>query len=165
MITRIACGLACLVALTACNDGDAGQKLAEATAASGRNLEAYSRDITRSVRLGKDAALVQRFCKNATGVACPPDIAEKLKTFGFVDNLSGVDLAYAFVVMLADVKDGTADQSSSDEDFLAAAYRVVVAREPDQAGALSNLKYIKDTGERKSMLRSMLESEEFKRQG
>jgi len=164
MMTRIVCGLACSIALVACSGKDASQRLAEATPAVGQDLEKYSRGITRSVQIGKDAALVQRFCKNTTGQACPPDIAEKLKPFGFVDGLTGVDLAYAFVAMTADAKDGVADQSSSDEDFLVASYRVVVAREPDQGGALSNLKYIKETGERKSMLRSMLESDEFKRQ-
>ena len=37
-----------------------------------------------------------------------------------------------------------------------------LAREPDQGGALSNLTFIKDGGDRKQMLRSMLESQEFK---
>jgi len=151
-----------LLALVGCDDPNSGKKLTEATPATDSNLENYSRNITRSVQLGKDGSLVQLFCKNTTGGACPADIAEKLKAYGFVDNLTGVDLANAFAMMAADAKDGTADQSSSDEDFLAAAYRVALGREPDQDGALVNLKFIRDSGERKAMLRSLLESQEFK---
>lgn len=152
--------LVAAVALAAC--GDATKQVAEAAPATRAQLENYSRNITEAVQIGRDASLVQRFCKNMTNSACPPDIIEKVKANGFVDNRDGVDLAYAFVVMLADQMDGTADQSSTHEDFWTAAYRVVLAREPDQDGALTNLKYIKDTGERKSMLRSMLESQEFR---
>lgn len=161
-MNRIAGVLAIALLLAGCSDG--GEPLSEAEPASGPALENYSRNITRAVQVGKDASLVQLFCRNATGARCPEDIVEKLKAYGFTDNLDGVDLAHAFVMMAADAKDGAADQSSTDEDFLAAAYRVILAREPDEGGALTNLNYIKDTGERKNMLRSMLESEEFKNQ-
>ncbi len=161
-MNRTVCAFAFVALLGGC--GDAREQLSTAQPASGPALADYSRNITRSVQIGKDASLVQLFCKNATGARCPENIADKLKAYGFTDNLDGVDLANAFVMMAADAKDGAADQSSTDEDYWAAAYRVVVAREPDQGGALTNLKYIKDTGERKNMLRSMLESEEFKNQ-
>jgi hypothetical protein len=153
--------LAAALTLAACG-GDPAKQMAEATPAAGAQLEDYSRNITRAVQIGKDAPLVQRFCQNATKAPCPADIADKLKTYGFIENRDGVDLAHAYVAMLADEKDGAADQSSSDEDFWTVSYRAVLAREPDQDGGMSNLKYIKDTGERKSMLRSMLESQEFK---
>jgi len=160
MIRMFAYVLPAALLIAAC--GDSGKTLATAEPATGAVLANYSRNITRSFQLGKDASLVQLFCRNATGARCPADIADRLKTYGFVDNLDGVDLAHAFVAMAADAKDGSADKSSSDEDFLAAAYRVVLNREPDQGGATENLKYIKETSERKNMLRSMLESQEFK---
>jgi Domain of unknown function (DUF4214) len=142
--------------------GDSAKQLAAAQPATGATLETYSRNITRAFQLGNDASLVQLFCRNATKERCPSDIGAKLKDYGFADNLDGVDLAYAFVGIAADAKDGTPDKSSSDEDFLASAYQVVLNREPDQSGALDNLKYIKESGERKNMLRSMLESKEFR---
>lgn len=148
--------------LSAC--GDPSRELAEAKPATGASLEEHSRNISRSVQLGRDGDLVQRFCKNTTGAACPADIAGKLKAFGFADNQTGIDLAYAFVLMAADAKDGKPDLASSDEDYLAAAYRVALGREPDEGGATSNLAFIKEKGERKLMLRSLLESQEFKSQ-
>lgn len=166
MFRVLKCVLPCALLLAAC--GDSAEQLAEkleaAAPATGATRETYSRNITRAVQIGKDASLVQLFCANAMAARCPADIAGKLKANGFVDNLDGVDLANAFAVMTADAIDGAADMTSSDEDFLAAAYQVVLNRAPDQEGALTNLKYIKDTGERKSMLRSMLESEEFRNQ-
>ena len=75
-----------------------------------------------------------------------------------------MDLAHAMGVMLADEKDGETDQSSSDEDYLKAAYRVALGRDPDEGGAADNLTFIQDTGNRKQMLRSLLESVEFKNQ-
>ena len=86
-----------------------------------------------------------------------PNVRPRVKADG-----SGVDLANAFVVWVADEKDGNADRASADEDYLWAAYKVALGREPDEGGALSNLTFIKDGGDRKTMLRSMLESQEFK---
>ncbi len=51
---------------------------------------------------------------------------------------------------------------SAVTDYFWAAYKVALAREPDEGGALSNLTFIRDGGDRKQMLRSMLESQEFK---
>jgi hypothetical protein len=154
--------LASMLLLAACDDP--GKTIAAAEPAAGASLEEHSNNISRSVQLASDADLVQRFCKNTSGQACPTDIADKLEAFGFVDNQTGVDLAYAFTLMEADAKDGTADFYSSDEDFLAASYRVALGREPDRDGAMSNLAFIKQKGERKAMLRSLLESQEFKAQ-
>jgi hypothetical protein len=153
-----------VLALGLAGCGDAKKAIAEADAAAGAKLEAYSQNISETVELAASPDLVQRFCKNGFGAACPPDITDKLKDNGYVSG-TGVDLAQAFVVMLADQKDGETDQSSSDEDYLAAAYRVALGRDPDEGGAKDNLTYIQDTGNRKQMLRSLLESEEFRQQG
>lgn len=149
--------------LAAC--GDPRKAIAEADAAGGEKLQAYSEKISETVDLVANPDLVQRFCKNAFGAVCPADITEKLSESGYGGGGTGVDLAHAFVVLLADQKDGEADQSSSDEDYLDAAYRVALGRAPDVGGARDNLTYIQDTGNRKQMLRSLLESDEFKKQG
>lgn len=147
--------------LAAC-EGDPTKPLAKAEAATGEKLAEYSSNITDIVSLGGNADLVQRFCKNAWATKCPADVAVKLGEFSFASGGSGVDLAAAFVMWAADEKDANPDLSSSDEDFIWAAYRVVLGREPDAGGALSNLQFIKDGGDRKTLLRSMLESQEFK---
>ena len=144
--------------------GDAKKAIAEADVAAGDKLEAYSQNISETVDLVASPDLVQRFCKNTFGAACPADVTDKLKENGYVSG-TGVDIAQAFVVILADQKDGEIDQSSSDEDYLTAAYRVALGRDPDEGGAKDNLTYIQDTGNRKQMLRSLLESEEFRKQG
>lgn len=150
------------LALSAC--GDPKKAIAEADAAGGDKLEEYSRNIAETVDLVANPDLVQRFCKNAFASACPADIDQTLKDHGY-NGGTGVDLAQAFVVILADTKDGEADLSSSDEDYLAAAYRVALARDPDAEGGADNLTYIQDSGNRKQMLRSLLESDEFRKQG
>jgi hypothetical protein len=162
MIRMAGAALAAVLVLGACED--AGEAIATAQPATGAKLQEHSQNISRSVQLASDADLVQRFCRNALGQSCPADIADRLKSFGFADNQTGVDLAYAFTLMSADAQDGTADLASSDEVFLSAAYRVALGREPDQGGALTNLEFIRKKGERKTMLRSLLESAEFKSQ-
>lgn len=151
-----------VLALSAC--GDPKKAIAEADVAGGEKLQEYSANISEAVDLVANPDLVQRFCKNAFGAACPADITEKLSESGYGGGGTGVDLAHAFVVLLADQKDGETDQSSSDEDYLDAAYRVALGRAPDAGGAQDNLTYIQDTGNRKQMLRSLLQSEEFKKQ-
>jgi len=159
---RIIVGLLAAVLLAACGGPvDTGAAIAKAEPATGAALENYSRNISEQVELAKDAPLVQLFCKQATGAACPADIEGRLAAYGYADKATGVDLANAFTGMLADSLDGNADRISTDEDFLAAAYRVVLARAPDLGGAQTNLKFIRETGQRQAMLRSMLESREF----
>ncbi len=150
-----------ILVLSAC-DGDPTEQLAKAKASAGEELAEYSSNITDIVSLGGNADLVQRFCKNAFAAACPADVATRLSEFGFFSGGSGVDLANAFVVWVADEKDGNPDLASPDEDYLWAAYKVALGREPDEGGAVSNLAFIKDGGDRKTMLRSLLESQEFK---
>ncbi len=153
--------LGCLV-LAAC-EGDPTEQLARAEPATGDKLAQYSAGITDIVKLGENADLVQRFCQNAFAAPCPADVATKLGEFGYSSGGSGVDLANAFIIWVADEKDGNADLASSDEDYHWGAYKVALAREPNGDGSVSNLTFIKDGGDRKAMLRSLLESEEFKR--
>lgn len=160
-------GLAVVLAVTALGlaaCGDAKKAIAEADVAAGDKLQTYSKSISETVDLAASPDLVQRFCKNGMGAACPADITEKLKDNGYLNGGTGIDLAQAFVVMLADQKDGETDLNSSDEDYLYEAYRVALGRDPDEGGGTDNLTFIQDTGNRKQMLRSLLESDEFKQQ-
>ncbi len=150
------------IALLGACDGESSGPLAAATPATGEALAHYSNDITKTVKLAANADLVERFCRNLNGAPCAADIATKLEAEGFKGEGSGVDLAAAFASMVADVLDGQADHQSSPETFMRAAYKVILAREPDQEGALVNLQFIKETGERGQLLRAMLQSPEFK---
>jgi hypothetical protein len=151
------------IALAACG-GNPEEAVAKAEAASGEALDTYAKNIAETVDLAANPDLVQRFCKNGLGGACPSDITEKLKEFGYASGGTGVDLAHAFVMMVADGKDGNPDLIATDEDSLHAAYRVALGRDPDAGGAQDNLRFIQDTGNRKAMLRSLLQSEEFQNQ-
>jgi hypothetical protein len=143
--------------------GDPTEQVAAADPVGGDRLAEYSSNISNTVDLGADAGLVQRFCANALAAKCPADIIQKLEANGYIAGGTGVDLAGAFAVWMADEKDGNPDLSSSDEDYLWAAYKVALAREPDAGGAQSNLDFIRSpSGDRKTMLRSLLESQEFK---
>jgi hypothetical protein len=145
--------------------GDAEDAVATAEPAAGDTLDTYARNIADTVDIAANPDLVQRFCKNGFGGACPENITQQLADAGYASGGTGVDLAHVFVVMVADAKDGDPDLSSSDEDYLFSAYRVALGRDPDTGGAADNLRFIQDTGNRKQMLRSLLQSEEFKRQG
>jgi hypothetical protein len=150
---------AAFLALSACGPGP--EAIATAKPATGPALVAYSKAITQKIDLGKNADLVQYFCHTALQQACPADIATRLKDYGFTGESDGVDLAYRFTLMAADAKDGAADKTASDEDFFAAAYKTILGREPDNEGAKANLDVIKNGGQRKTVLRGMLQSREF----
>lgn len=153
-----------LAVLVASCGGDPGEAVAKAQPAAGDALNTYSRNIAETVDISANPDLVQRFCRNGLGGACPADITVRLEQAGYTAGGTGVDLAHAFVVMVADAKDANPDLSASDEDYLAAAYRVALGRDPDAGGAQENLRFIQDTGDRKAMLRSLLQSEEFRNQ-
>lgn len=140
---------------------DPAEAVASAEAAKGDALGQYAKDIAETIDIAANPDLVQRFCKNGFGASCPADITVRLAEHGYASGGTGVDLAHAFVVMLADQKDGEPDLIATDEVYLASAYRVSLGRDPDQAGAVDNLRFIQDTGNRKQMLRSLLQSEEF----
>jgi hypothetical protein len=152
-----------LILLSGCG-GDPAEAVAKAEAAQGEALTEYARNIAETVDIAANPDLVQRFCRNGLGAACPEGITDKLKEFGYASGGTGVDLAHAFVVMVADQKDGNPDLLVTDEDYLASAYRVALGRDPDTGGATDNLRFIQDTGNRKAMLRTLLQSEEFKAQ-
>lgn len=155
-------GVVVAIALLPGCGGNPEDAIVKADAASGDKLRTYSENITEAVDIAASSDLVQRFCKNGLGGPCPANITATLKAYGFAG--SGVDLAHAFTQIVADIKDGNPDFSSSDEDYLYAAYRVTLGRDPDTGGAQDNLRLIQDTGERKTMLRSLLQSLEFKKQ-
>ena len=118
---------AALLTLSAC-----GQKVdTKAEAVSGEELARYSDHVKDKVDLGKDSGLVQLFCLHSTGAKCADGIEAKLKEYGFEGSGTTLDLANAMVKIYADAHDKTPDQYSSDEDFLAAAYQVVLGRAPD----------------------------------
>jgi len=149
--------------MAACG-GDPVDAISKATPAGGDTLTKYAEAVTDAVSLSGNADLVQRFCQNGFKAPCPEGITTTLSDAGFANGGSIVDLAHVFAVLVADKKDGEADFSSSDEDYFHAAYNVALGRDPGEGGALDNLRFIQDTGERKTMLRSLLTSEEFKRQ-
>lgn len=147
--------------VAACSE-DPTEQLAAATPATGPALVKYSENPTTPINLGTNADLVQRFCKNQTGQACPADIKEKLAAAGFSGGGSPVELAGAFTAMEADRLDAAADGASSEETYMQAIYKTILARKPDAEGALVNLQFLKSSGERKQLVRSMLMSSEFK---
>jgi Domain of unknown function (DUF4214) len=150
---------AALALLAACDAKE--PDITQAVPATGEVLQDYSKNITETVKIGSDGELVQYFCMNVLAGPCPADIGERLRPFGFADDATGVDLGYAFAMMAADAIDGAADFVSDDQAFLKGAYKAVLGREPDEGGGRSNLAFIQDTGQRRTLVRSMLESTEF----
>jgi hypothetical protein len=150
---------AAALALSACS-----QKVdTKAEAVAGEDLAKYSDHVKDKVELGKDSGLVQLFCLHSTGAKCAEGIEAQLKDYGFDGTGTTLDLANAMVKLYADVHDKTPDQYSSDEDFLAAAYQVVLGRAPDQGGAKANFDLIQQGNDnRRPVVRSLIESEEFK---
>ena len=158
-LTMAVCAAA-LMLLAAC---DAKKPdITQAVPATGEVLQEYSENITETVKIGSDGELVQYFCLNVLAGPCPADIGERLRPYGFAEETTGVDLGYAFSMMAADAIDGTADFVSDDQAFLKGAYKAVLGREPDEGGGRSNLAFIQDTGQRRTLVGSMLESTEFK---
>ena len=143
--------------------GDPAKDIAEAKPAAGSQMAAFSRESTHAIKLSRDGALLQRYCLNMTGAACPADILTRLGQYGFKDGGTGIDLGYAFTAMAADAKDGTSDQASSDEDYIAAIYRVMFARVPDPEGGAHHLGRIAGKGieARKALVLDFLKSAEF----
>lgn len=116
--------------LSAC--GDPAQQLADAKPATGAALLNYAKNATDNVSLGGNADLVQRFCQNQSGKPCAADIAEELKKVGFEGEGPANVLGDAFAKIEADRLDGTPDQQSSNEVYVAAVYRVALGREPEE---------------------------------
>jgi hypothetical protein len=150
--------------LAACDDP--ATRVASAAPASGAQLQEFSRQWNDKVELSKAGPLLQKYCLNMSGTACAADTVDRLKQYGFNDGATGVDLAYAFIAMAADARDGSADQKSSDEDFVHSCYRVMLGREPDLEGSIHHVGGLKDKGEeaRRALALAFLKSPEFNSQ-
>jgi hypothetical protein len=162
MRSQLVAAIATLALVSACGDGR--EKLAGTAAATGDARVDYANKIKDGVNIGKDAALVQIFCKNISGEPCPETIGDQLKTYGFSNGQSGIDLGYAFAMLAADKKDGSEDGKSSDADFIEGAYRAVFARSADPGGIETYSALIKNgtVDSRKVMVQTILQSPEFK---
>ena len=150
-----------IAVLAAC--GEPAPNLSEAQPAAGPQLQEFARAWNDGVNLAAVTPLLQRYCMNMSGERCAPDTAERLGQYGFKDGGASIDLAYAFIGMAADMKDGVSDQTSSDEDFIASCYRVMFGREPDAEGAAHHLVTIGGKGveARKGLVTAFLRSPEF----
>ena len=150
--------------LAACDDP--AKNVAAADPATGAQLQEFSRQWNDKVELSKAGPLLQKYCTNVSGAACAPDTVDRLKQYGFNDGATGVDLAYAFIAMAADAKDGVADQKSSDEDFVYSCYRVMLGREPDLEGSMHHVGGLKGKGgeARRALALAFLKSPEFNSQ-
>lgn len=157
------CGsIACIVSLmlVAC-DGPSGP-VATVSPARGEELAEYSRSITDRADRRKDASLYEYFCGNVFGGACPPDLETQLEAFAVEGDRSRLGLADTFVRLHAARDRKGETRPLTDEAYLAAAYQVALGRAPDPQGAADNLAFIRKTGERELMLRSLLQSSEFR---
>jgi hypothetical protein len=154
--------VAILALMSGCGDGR--EKLVGTAAATGDARVDYATKVKDGINIGKDAAFVQIFCKNISGGPCPETIGDQLKTYGFSSGKSGIDLGYAFAMIAADKKDGSADGKSSDPDFIEGAYRAVFARAADPGGIQTYSELIKSgtIDSRKVMISTILQSPEFK---
>ncbi len=159
---RMAARIAAVV-LSGCG-GDPALPLADTKPATGAALKEDSKNATEIVGLGRNADLVQRFCVNMTGAACPADIGGQLKTAGFLGEGPANELSDAFAMLEADRIDGAADLQSSDEIYVKALYRVALAREPDAGGESSNLEFLNSSNGRPVLVRAFMRSQEFKGQ-
>ena len=150
--------------LAACDDP--AKAVAASEPATGGQLQEFSRQWNDKVELSKAGPLLQKYCTNMSGAACAPDAVGRLKHYGFSDGAAGVDLAYAFISMVADDKDGIADQKSSDQDFVHSCYRVMFGREPDPEGAAHHMAGLQGKGEeaRRALALAFLKSPEFNSQ-
>ena len=138
------------------------QDLADARPATGEALDGYAKDATEIVSVGRNGDLVQRFCVNMSGAACPAGVAEQLKTAGFAGEGPANELGDAFTKLEADRLDGSADLKSSDEIYVKALYRVALAREPDAGGEASHVKFLKGGNGRLGLVRAFMQSPEFR---
>lgn len=125
----------------------------------------YSRNLDSPVSLSRDSVLFSFFCKAIEGGECEASTQSKLTLEGFVDGQTVSDLAYAAVVVKA--KRTAAENASSpsvvisDEQFVNAAYVVVLGRMPDPMGLKGNLDYLSTSNDRKGVVRAIIGSPEF----
>ncbi len=121
----------------------------------------FGRDATDRIDYATDLPVVEYFCVNTIGSACPADIEERLASYYTTSQRTRVDVADAFARYRATIDLGDPEALISDEDYVEAAYQVTFGRELDPSGRASNLGFVLETGQRKAMLRTLLESQEF----
>ncbi|MDZ4761011.1 MAG: DUF4214 domain-containing protein [Alphaproteobacteria bacterium] len=163
-MTQSLCVMICLAAtaLAACGGPSAPAVTVEP--ASGGALAEYAENINDGADRRRDAPLYEYFCLNALGMACPADIEARLETYAVAGAASRVDLADSFTRLAAAETKGDPAALLSEEEYLTAAYRVVLGRPADPGGLAENLSFLERTGERNTVLRSMLQSSEFRSQ-
>ncbi|MBI1340421.1 DUF4214 domain-containing protein [bacterium] len=151
-------------ALLLCSCGPPPPAFGTVAPASGDELAAYSEAITERVNRATDASLYEYFCATALAAPCPADLEARLAPFRTRGAGSRLDLADAFTRLRAAIEkdDPNGISQLSDEEYLGAAYRVALGREIDDEGGRANLEFLRRTGERKTVLRSLLQSNEFR---
>lgn len=130
--------------------------------ATGAAIADVSAHATQKINRAKDAGLYEYFCRNVLAGPCPADIDDQLKPFQKRGLGTRVDLADAFTRFhLQRSRKIEPGVEASDEDYVDAAYRTVLGREPDAGGRKDQLNFLHDTGQRLQLIRSMLQSPEF----
>ncbi len=110
----------------------------------------------------EDAAVKELFCVNALGGACPADIDDRLETYASGSTGSRIDLTDSFVLLAAAEDADEADAEIDDASYVEACYKVILGRDSDPGGYSANLDFVSRTGGRKTLIESMLRSEEFR---
>jgi len=100
---------------------------------------------------------------NLKGAVCAAEIEGELAAAGFKGEGPANVLADAFAKLEADRLDGVADFESTDEVYVRALYKVVLAREADAGGEQSHVAYLKAGNDRLGVARGFIQSAEFKR--
>ena len=130
--------------------------------AGAEDKAAFGENVTKKFLPATDAAVKELFCQNALGSPCPADIDEKLAPYFTGTENTRLDVADAFARMKAAENLGDPGALITDEAYVDACYEVVLGRAPDPSGLADALSFVKRTGERKILLRAMLQSAEFK---
>ena len=110
----------------------------------------------------QDASVKELFCMNALGAACPADIDERLAVYSVGQGFSRIDLTDSFVRLKASQDLGDPNALITDEAYVEACYNVILGRHSDPGGFTDAVKFVKDTGERKTLVQSILRSPEFR---
>ena len=100
-----------LILLSGCG-GDPADAVAKAEAAQGEALTEYARNIAETVDIAANPDLVQRFCLNGLGAACPEGITDKLKEFGYASGGTGDVQCCARIWVACSPVNGTRPESA-----------------------------------------------------
>lgn len=125
-------------------------------------LVRYAQDPQTIVTRSGDAVLLNYFCGTIAGRPCDDQLMAQLAQWGFADGKTVVDLAAAATLSTATPVAPDPAKPVSDEEFVAAAYKAVLGREPDNAGFTNNLALLKTNNDRTQVLLGLIQSDEFK---